>query len=183
MIEIKIKNELKVNFKYIFIFIVIIAIPNLPYKIPTKISDSNLVELELIFDQSTGGPYVKSGNDDIKEYAKKNGYSKIDSGQIYLTNDNNIIKTLRDDIQGAQGIIKYRKLRVYGEIIGNPDQYGVLTFDVKKWYPIGKYVAIKDTNIWVEKYRIFYFIFLIISVSYIMIKEYILKKQKNGYKQ
>jgi len=61
-------------------------------------------------------------------------------------------------------------------------KFRVLTFEVKKWYPIGKYVTIKDTNMWVEKYRIFYFIFIIISVSYIMIKEYLLKKQKNDYK-
>lgn len=173
----KTKNELKVNLGYIFICITIIVIPNLPYKVPTKISNSNLVELELTFEQSTGGPYVKGGSENLKEYARENGYSKIESGEIYLTDDNIILKTLRYGIQGAQGVIKYRNVRVYGEIIGNPDQYGVLTFDVKRWYPIGKYVAIKDTQIWVRKYRVFYFIFILISAIYIIVKENLLKKR------
>lgn len=168
----------RMKFIYILVCIVVIIIPNLPYKIPIKLSNSNLTELELVFDQSSGGHYVKGGNESLKEYAIQNGYSKIDSGQIYLTDDNIINKTLMESVQGASGVIRYDNVRVYGKVIGAPDKYGILTFSIEEWYPIGKYIAIKDTRIWSIKYKIFYFVFIIISVIVILIKEYYLKNKK-----
>ena len=177
------RKILKTKFIYIFICIVVIVIPNFPYKIPMKLSNSNLIELELVFDQSSGGCYVKVGNGSLKEYALQNGYHKIDSGQIYLTDDNIINKTLIGSVQGVDGVIKYDNVRVYGEVIGAPDEYGILTFSVEEWYPIGKYVATKDTRIWSIIYKIFYFVFIIISVSTILIKKYFLKNKENGYNE
>ncbi|WP_143317889.1 hypothetical protein [Clostridium sp. HBUAS56017] len=49
--------------------------------------------------------------------------------------------------------MKYHYFRVYGEFESEPDKYGALTFKVAEWYPLKKYVAIKDKIEW-DKYKI-----------------------------
>lgn len=55
------------------LIVLLIGIPNLPYKVPGKLENSNYIELEIGISVSTGGPDVLSGSNSITEYGKKWG--------------------------------------------------------------------------------------------------------------
>jgi len=57
----------KVIFIEVVFLIILIIIPNIPYKIPQKIKDNNYIELEV--STSCCGLDVTSGNEAIDEYA------------------------------------------------------------------------------------------------------------------
>lgn len=163
------KIKIVLIFFTISLIVLLIGIPNLPYKVPGKLENSNYIELEIAISQSTGGPDVLSGNNNITEYGKKKGYKNLNVSEIYLTKGNLIYKTI---IKGmgyrSTDYMKYRHFRVYGEFESEPDQYGVLTFNVMEWFPLEKNVAIKDTIEW-NKYKIIYSALVIFNIAVLAI--------------
>ncbi|WP_143318083.1 hypothetical protein [Clostridium sp. HBUAS56017] len=148
------KIKILLMFFTISLIVISIGVPNFPYKIPGKLENSNYVELELAISQSTGGPGVLSGNENIIEYGKKMGYKNLNTSEVNLTEGNPIYKTIVSGMgYRYNDYMKYHYFRVYGEFESEPDKYGVLTFKVAEWYPLKKYVAIKDTIEW-DKYKI-----------------------------
>lgn len=159
----------KVNIVLIFFFISLILVliipPNIPYKLPGKINNSDYIELEIVTGDSTGGPAIKSGSDKIQEYAEKMGYIKINTNEIYLSGDNTPFKAITTF---STGFPKYKYFRIYGKFENEPDEYHVLTFDVKEWYPLGKYIPIKDTVLW-NSYSLIYIFYIKANISILVI--------------
>lgn len=134
---------------FVLLIIILIGIPNFPYKIPGKLKNSGYIELDIGITESTGGPEVLSGSENIIEYGEKMGYKKLNVNEVYLSKGNSLYNTIIKGISCSNNdYIRYHHFRVYGEFENGPDEYGVLTFNVIEWYPLGKYVAIKDTIEW-----------------------------------
>lgn len=90
--------------------------------------------------------------------------------EVYLSKGNSLYGTVIRGISTRNNDdIRYHKFRVYGEFEeSEPDQYGVLTFNVMEWFPLDKYVAIKDTIEW-DKYKIIYSVLVKCNISVLVI--------------
>ena len=133
----------KVIFIEVVFLIILIIIPNIPYKIPQKIKDNNYIELEV--SKSCCGLDVTSGNEAIDEYANSLGYTNINRNEIYLSG-----KDPYKEFAIKDGYYYYRKFRLYGELTRDRDESDILTIDIKEWYPRGTYVRLHHTYPWKE---------------------------------
>jgi hypothetical protein len=148
------KLKILLIFFTISLIVISIGIPNLPYKIPGKLKNSEYVELDIAITESTGGPEILSGSNSVTEYGEKMGYKNLNVHEVYLSKGNSLYNTVIKGISNSNNDYRrYHKFRVYGEFENGPDRYGVLTFNIVEWFPLGKYVAIKDTIEW-DKYKI-----------------------------
>lgn len=161
-----------IKFFIMLLIVIIITIPNLPYKLPKEIKDSKYIKLSIAISQTTGGPTVIDGKDEIEKYSKEMNYTNVATNEVYTKGNrpSNVITTF------SQGDPKYVYFDVYGNFEKGPDQYNVLTFNIKEWYPLDKYICLKDTIKWNEYKKVYKFIIIINSLLIILL----IKHSKRG---
>lgn len=149
-----------IKFFIMLLITIIITIPNLPYKLPKEIKNSKYIKLSVAIGQSTGGPLVISGQNEIEKYSKEMNYNKVNTYEVYIKGNNptKVITTF------SQGDPKYVYFNIYGTFEKGPNQYNVLTFNIKEWYPLDKYICLKDTIKWNEYKKLYKFIIIINSI-------------------
>ena len=162
--------------KLIKIFIVLLItmltiIPNLPYKLPREIENSEYVKLTIYSETLT----VVNGEDEIKKFANEMNYKKVNTREVWIKGNT----PYKEITTFSQGYPKYRKFNIYGTFEKGLNQYNILTFNIKEWYPVDKYVCLKDTYTWkkhenIRKYiKILSFSILVILIGYLIESEYL----------
>lgn len=160
---------IKKNFNiliYVLGFIIFIF-PFLPYRLPDIFASHKKIYLDISNTQSTGGYNVISGNNHISEYANNINKTDIKLDEINITGDIPYNK-----IKIINGIYDFKKFRIYGSFTNSTDKNNVLTFNIEKWYPLNKYVALHDIYFWDNIKIIYYnilFCYLIITTIIIVI--------------
>ncbi len=116
------------------------------------------------------------GREQIDKYSKEKGYTKIKNDEIYLSGNTpgRLITTF------SKGSPKYTYFKIYGDFEMGPDQYHVLTFNVKEWFPLKRYVSIKDTTEW-EKYKSVYINIIKINIFILIVLVLVFKIKKREY--
>lgn len=160
-----------IKFFILLLITIIITIPNLPYKLPKEIENSEYVKLTIYSETLT----VVNGEDEIKKFANEMNYKKVNTREVWIKGNTPYkeIKTF------GEGNPKYTCFDIYGTFEKGLNQYNILTFNIKEWYPVGKYVCLKDTYIWkkhenIRKYiTILSFSILVILIGYLIESEYL----------
>ena len=157
-----------IKFFILLLITIIITIPNLPYKLPKKIENSEYVKLTIYM----GSQIIISGEDEAKKFANEMNYKKVDTREICVKGNT----PYKEITTFSQGYPKYRKFNIYGTFEKGLNQDNILTFNIKEWYPVEKYICLKDTYLWKKYEKIYKYIAMISFYIIVMLIGYLIKR-------
>lgn len=68
----------------------------------------------------------------------------------------------------SEGIPQYYNLNIYGNFV-DKEKDNLIYFEVIDWYPVNETVLLKDTYIWKNQLRYFFYLAIVINIILIII--------------
>ena len=150
----------------ITLILLIVIIPRVVYKEPYNQDNPyqgtgiNLKTKEA----SMGGSYVIEGKDKLEKFLSENNLNNISTDEIYLCGN-----TPYDEVTTySEGIPQYYNLNIYGNFV-DKEKDNLIYFEVIDWYPVNETVLLKDTYIWKNQLRYFFYLAIVINIILIII--------------
>ena len=150
----------------IILMALILMVPRVVYKNPyneDKPYKGQAINLKTK-EASMGGSYIIEGKDKLEKFLSDNNLNNISKDEIYLCGN-----TPYDEVTTySKGIPQYYNLNIYGNFI-NKEKDNLIYFEVTDWFPIDETVLLKDTYIWENQIRYFFYLAVTINILLLIV--------------